>query len=78
MPPKAYFLTVEAEDTEVLARLGAAVCLQWDALPEEARGILVSQASCVELPGPVPIGLRKIVDAFIASKKIAHAEEGTA
>ncbi len=78
MPPKAYFLTVEAEDTEVLVRLGAAICLQWDLLPEEARGILVSQASCVELPGPVPIGLRKIVDAFIASKKVAHAEESTA
>jgi hypothetical protein len=73
MPPKAYSLNVEGEDAEVVARLGAAVCLQWERLPAEAQELLVTQASCVELPGPVPIGLRKIVEAFIASKKIGRA-----
>lgn len=72
MPPKAHFLKVDGQDSEVLLRLGAAVCLQWESLPQAARDLIVTQASCVELPGPVPVGLRKIVEGFIASNKIAQ------
>lgn len=48
-PPKAMALTLKYKDTQehLLRRLGQAVVLQWDELPDALQDVLIDQAAGV-------------------------------
>ena len=48
-PPKAMALTLRSKEAQehLLRRLGQAVVLQWDELPDELQDVLIDQASGV-------------------------------
>ena len=48
-PPKAMAVTLKYKDADehLLRRLGQAVVLQWDELPDELQDVLIDQAAAV-------------------------------
>jgi hypothetical protein len=49
-PPQAMKLTLKYQDSDehLLRRLGQALVLQWDELPDELQDVLIDQAGMVE------------------------------
>lgn len=70
-PPQVVAKTVKyrADQEHVLRRLGGALVLQWDALPEELQDLIVDQAAAVDDREDAPHEAGDI-ENFIRSAKV--------
>jgi hypothetical protein len=70
-PPQVVAKTVKyrADQEHVLRRLGGALVLQWDALPEELQDLIVDQAAAVDDREDAPHESGDI-ENFIRSAKV--------
>jgi hypothetical protein len=69
-PPKVMALTLKYKDAQehLLRRLGQAVVLQWDELPDELQDLLIDQATIVNDASEGPHAAADI-ESFIRSVK---------
>ncbi len=69
-PPKAMALTLKYKDADehLLRRLGQALVLQWDELPDDLQDVLIDQAAGVEDRDEAPHGADEI-ESFIRGVK---------
>jgi hypothetical protein len=72
--PKAMALTLKYKDAQehLLRRLGQAVVLQWDELPDELQDLLIDQATLVNDASDGPHAAADI-ESFIRSVKTQAA-----
>ncbi|HEX8901022.1 hypothetical protein [Vitreimonas sp.] len=75
-PPQAVAKTVKyrADQEHVLRRLGGALVLQWDALPEDLQDLIVDQAAMVDDREPAPHEARDIENFIRSAKVVALAK----
>ena len=76
-PPKAMALTLKYKDEQehLLRRLGQALVLQWDELPDGLQDILIDQASLVEDRDEAAHGAAEI-EGFIRGVKTKAVSAG--
>jgi len=69
-PPQAMKLTLKYQESDehLLRRLGQALVLQWDELPDELQDVLIDQAGMVEDREDAPHGEAEF-ERFIRSVK---------
>jgi hypothetical protein len=69
-PPMAMALTLKYQDSDehLLRRLGQALVLQWDELPDNLQDVLIDQAAAVEDREDGPHGAEEI-ERFIRGVK---------
>ncbi|MES1159089.1 MAG: hypothetical protein ABUL42_04260 [Terricaulis silvestris] len=70
--PHAYARTlkVRERDEHLIRRLGSALVLQWDALPDDLQDLLIDQAVIVEDPTEAP-NVRGDIETFLRTAKSA-------
>lgn len=69
-PPKAMALTLKYKDADehLLRRLGQALVLQWDELPDDLQDVLIDQAAGVDDREDAPHAAAEI-ESFIRNVK---------
>ena len=80
LPPQAVAKTVKyrAEQEHILRRLGGALVLQWDALPDELQDLIVDQAAMVDDREDAPHDAGDIENFIRGAKTVALAKIPTA
>ena len=70
-PPKAMAVTLKYKDADehLLRRLGQALVLQWDELPDELQDVLIDQAAGVLDREPDAAHDSERIESFIRSVK---------
>jgi len=71
-PPAVALKTLKYRDAQehLLRRLGSALVLQWDALPDELQDLIIDQAATVEDRDPAAHDAAEI-ESFIRNAKTA-------
>lgn len=72
-PPKAVPRSLKYRDGQeyLLRRIGSAIVLQWDALPDELQDLIIDQAAIIDDPSDAPHSARDIEDFVRNVKSVA-------